>query len=130
MSNRKDNKINYDDRARTRQVTHGPPALSTKTKSQWDGVSLDCFSSSSSYASKVTPLRYHHHYETPTMAYGENRDKDHSVINLCKFSSSEDFKNSKKASVSTIKMGKQMDGRLLDLVNSKSSKRNRKQTMG
>jgi hypothetical protein len=77
MSHKKDNKIGYDDRARTRHVTYGPPALSTKTKCQWDAQSLDCFSSSSSYASKVTPLRHHRHYETPTKAYGEIRDKDH-----------------------------------------------------
>ena len=83
MSNRKDMyKLTYDERARIRQVTHGPPALSTKTKSQWDGVSLECFSSSSSVATQVTPLRKNKIYETPTKTCGDAKYSNHGIIDL------------------------------------------------
>ena len=101
MSNRKGIKLTYDDRARTRQVTHGPPALSTKTKSQWDGVSLECFSSSSSVATKVTPLRKNRIYETPKKTYGEANYSNQGIIDLSKSSSSEEFNDVKVSSMTT-----------------------------
>ena len=59
---------------RTRQVTYGPPAFSTKARSQWDGVSLhNASSSSSSSSSRPTEV-------TPVMAKHKRANQ---VINLC-----------------------------------------------
>ena len=58
---------------RTRQVTYGPPAFSTKARSQWDGVSLHNTSSSSSSYSRPTEV-------TPVMA---KHKRGSQVINLC-----------------------------------------------
>ena len=58
---------------RTRQVTYGPPAFSTKARSQWDGVSLHNTSSSSSSSSRPTEV-------TPVMT---KHKRGSQVINLC-----------------------------------------------
>ena len=56
--------------ARTRQTSYGPPAYSTKARSQWDGISLENASSSTSRATEVTPVM-------------EERKRARQVINLC-----------------------------------------------
>ena len=56
--------------ARTRQASYGPPAYSTKARSQWDGISLENASSSTSRATEVTPVM-------------EERKRARQVINLC-----------------------------------------------